>query len=84
MAALLSALDDHKDPRTALALRLMLACGLRRGEALGLQWQDLDLEAGTLTVTRAWARGGGSGRVTLPKTAMSARTVPIPHATLER
>lgn len=87
IAALLSALDQHKqhkDPRTALALRLMLACGLRRGEALGLQWQDLDLEAGTLTVTRAWARGGGPGRVTAPKTATSFRIVPIPHATLER
>ncbi|GIW32660.1 MAG: site-specific integrase [Meiothermus sp.] len=84
IAALLSALDDHKDPRTALALRLMLACGLRRGECLGLQWGDLDLEGGTLTVARAWARGGGPGRVTLPKTLTSARTVPIPHATLER
>jgi integrase len=84
IAALLSALDQHPDPRTALSLRLMLACGLRRGECLGLQWQDLDLEEGVLTVARAWARGGGPGRVTLPKTAMSARTVPIPHATLER
>lgn len=36
VTALLAALDAHKDRRTALALRLMLACGLRRGEALGL------------------------------------------------
>lgn len=84
IAALLSALDQHKDPRTALALRLMLACGLRRGECLGLQWQDLDLEAGTLSVTRAWTDDGKRGVLTLPKTLTSARTVPIPHATLER
>lgn len=84
IAALLSALDQHKDPRTALALRLMLACGLRRGEALGLQWGDLDLEAGTLTVTRAWTDDGKRGVLTLPKTLTSTRTVPIPHATLER
>jgi integrase len=82
--ALLTALDVHPDPRTALALRLMLACGLRRGEALGLQWQDIDLESGLLTVRRVWTEGGGKQRVSEPKTAGSARTVPIPAATLER
>lgn len=80
MQALLAALDSHKDPRTALALRLMLACGLRLGEALGLQWGDLDFEAGTLTVCRAYS----AYRLTGPKTPTSARTVPIPHATLMR
>lgn len=84
VAALLAALDQHKDLRTALALRLMLACGLRRGEALGLQWQDLDLGAGTLTVARAWTDDGKRGVLTLPKTHTSGRTVPIPHATRER
>lgn len=84
IAALLSALDQYKDPRIALALRLMLACGLRRGEALGLQWGDLDLEGGELTVRRAWAYDGKAGRVTSPKTPTSTRTLPIPHATLKR
>jgi integrase len=79
-AALLAALDSHKDPRTALALRLMLNLGLRVGEALGLQWGDVDLEAGVLTIRRAYS----AYRITGPKTASSARTVPIPHATLER
>jgi integrase len=84
IAALLAALDSHKDPRTAMALRLMLACGLRRGEALGLQWQDVDLEAGVLTIRRAWTDDGKTGVVTLPKTGTSHRTLPIPHSTLER
>ncbi len=79
-AALLAALDSHPDPRTALALRLMLNLGLRVGEGLGLQWQDVDLEAGTLTIRRAYS----AYRITEPKTASSARTVPIPHSTLER
>jgi len=82
--ALLAALDGHKDPRAALSLRLMLACGLRRGEALGLQWQDLDLQKGSLTIHRAWTAGGKTGRLTAPKTRTSARTVPLPGATLER
>lgn len=81
--ALLTALDAHPDQRTALALRLMLACGLRRGEALGLQWQDIGLEAGLLTVRRVWTSNSG-GSLSQPKTAGSARTVPIPAATLER
>ncbi len=84
LQALLTAFDQHPDPRTALALRLMLACGLRRGECLGLQWQDLDLEAGTLSIRRAWTDNGKSGMLTLPKTVTSERTVPIPHSTLER
>ena len=80
IAALLAALDSHKDPRTAMALRLMLACGLRLGEALGLQWDDIDLEAGVLTIRRAYS----AYRITGPKTSSSARNVPIPHTTLER
>jgi integrase len=27
-------------------------CGLREGELLGLRWDDVDLEAGTLAVRR--------------------------------
>ncbi|GIW28195.1 MAG: site-specific integrase [Meiothermus sp.] len=79
-AALLTALDTYKDERIALSLRLMLNLGLRVGECLGLQWQDLDLEAGTLTIRRAWS----DGRLTEPKTPSSRRTLPVPHSTLER
>lgn len=33
-------------------LLLDLSTGLRRGELLALQWSDLDLDAGTLSVTK--------------------------------
>jgi hypothetical protein len=33
-----------------LAIRLLLLIGARRGE-LGLRWQDLDLETGTLNLS---------------------------------
>ena len=82
--ALLEALDRHPDPRTGLALHLMLACGLRKGEALGLQWEDLDLEEGLLTVRRAWVAVGGRGAISDPKTPNAYRTLPIPHSTLVR
>lgn len=79
-AALLAALDSHKDLRTAVALRLMLSCGLRLGECLGLQWADIDFADETLTVRRSYS----AYRITGPKTAGSARTIPIPRTTLER
>jgi integrase len=81
---LLAALDTHSDKRTAMLLRLILACGLRKGEAMGLRWQDIDLEAGLLSIRQVWAAGPHGGRLTTPKTAGSKRTVPIPLATLKR
>ncbi|APD09723.1 tyrosine-type recombinase/integrase [Thermus brockianus] len=80
---LLAALDEHPSP-LAIALRLMLTCGLRRGEALGLRWEDVDLEEGVLHVRRAWAKVGGKGVVSEPKTSSGYRAVPIPPTTLER
>lgn len=79
-AALLATLDQHKDPRTALSLRLMLNMGLRVGECLGLKWQDINLEEGTLTVRRTYSHGRESD----PKTPSSVRALPIPYSTLER
>lgn len=54
--AFLKALEAH--PLEAL-FTVGLACGLRAGEALGLQWSDCDLEHGTLRIRRALQRFGG-------------------------
>lgn len=43
-----------KDPHPA-RWTLALAFGLRQGEVLGLQWRDVDLDAGTLAVRRSLA-----------------------------
>ena len=43
--------------------------GARRGEALGLQWPDIDLERGEITIRRARVRG----RECTPKTGRSRR-----------
>lgn len=60
----------------AFVLSLML--GLRRGELLGLQWQDIDLKAGTLTVRRQLQRVGGDLVITDTKTAGSVRRLYLP------
>jgi integrase len=58
---------------------IALALGLRQGEALGLQWKDLDLETGTLTVRRALQRLKGQGLIFVePKSQAGRRTVALP------
>jgi integrase len=41
------------------SIAIALGCGLRLGEALGLQWADVDLELGTLRVRQQLQRSGG-------------------------
>lgn len=61
----------------AAAWRLSLS-GLRRSEALGLRWSDVDLDAGTVTISRGRVALDGS-RTTVddPKSSASWRTVPV-------
>jgi integrase len=60
-----------------------LAVGLRRGEALGLAWPDIDFENGTLTVRRTLNRVNGKLRFDTPKTKGSRRTIPLPPFALK-
>ena len=71
------------DPREQL-YAVTLALGLRQSEALGLQWPDLDLDGGTLTVARTLQREAGAYRFEAPKTERSRRTVPLPAPLVER
>lgn len=79
---------DQEQARTLLeALRgnrlealyaVALALGLRKGEALGLKWGDVDLVEGTITVRRAVYRAGGKLQLMDVKTKKSRRTVALP------
>ncbi|MGI0129106.1 MAG: tyrosine-type recombinase/integrase [Thermoplasmata archaeon] len=66
-----------------------LAVGLRQGEGLGLRWSDIDLERGTLRISRAlqWIRPQGQPHAvpTLvePKSRTSRRAVELPAVALE-
>ena len=63
---------------------LALAVGLRQGEALGLHWKDVDLEAGILRVRVALQRVEGRGlQIVEPKTARSRRTIVLPPQVVE-
>lgn len=79
MPALLAAIDQscHRVP-----LLTILATGLRRGEVLGLKWQDLDANARTLAVRRSICRVGGRNIVKSTKTGKS-RVIKIPAVLVE-
>jgi integrase len=55
--------------------------GLRRGELLGLRWEDLDLDKGTLTVAQTVQRVSGRLLVDQAKSEASEATVPLPRIT---
>jgi integrase len=73
-------LDAALDTRNAARWSVALSLGLRQGEALGLRWSDLDLDAGTLTVRRALQRQRDKGLVFVePKSRAGRRTIVLPR-----
>lgn len=72
-------LDAAKDLRYYVAVVVMAATGLRRGEVAGLLWTDLDLDKGELMVRHTLSRVDGALALTEPKTDRSRRRVPL-HA----
>ena len=64
---------------------VLLGTGLRPGEALALQWGDLDLDAARLSVRRTLPRRRQGDPVAFedPKTKRSSRTVPLPSTVVQ-
>jgi integrase len=56
---------------------LALMTGMRRGELLGLRWEDLNLETARLSVRHGLVETEGKLVLAEPKTAYSRRTVPL-------
>ncbi len=56
---------------------LTLTTGMRRGEILGLRWQDIDLHAGALQVRQTIGRVGSALLAGTPKTPSSRRAITI-------
>lgn len=57
-----------------------IGTGMRQGELLGLRWQDVDLDAGTITVRHTLERG--SRVLAEPKTERARRTLSLPSGVL--
>ena len=77
-----SFLREAKDSGVFELYYLELATGLRRGELLGLKWEDIDLEHGDLRVRRQIARINGRVVEAPLKTKNAYRTLPLAEDTI--
>lgn len=73
----LTFLEAARTDRLYTAFVRAIALGLRRGEILGLQWRDVDLDRRTLTVRTTLNRGGNALYLDTTKNRRS-RVIPIP------
>lgn len=69
-------LTARRDPLYA-AFMLAIGLGLRRGELVGLRWQDIDLDGRTLRVRKQWQRVRGEYYEADTKNRRK-RTLPLP------
>ena len=67
-----------QDDRLYALWAVALGVGLRKGEALGLRWSDVDMKAGRLHVRQSVQRQAGGLVFVEPKTHRSRRTAPLP------
>ena len=74
---LLALLQDEKIEWRA-PLTFDLFSGMRRGELLGLRWEDVDLDAQTINVRQTYVHVPGMGNITdTPKTEKSKRPIKL-------
>ena len=77
-------LETARGYRIEGLLTVALATGMRRGELLGLTWQDVNPEQRTLQVQRTVNRIGRRGFVVgEPKTATSRRQITLPPSVID-
>jgi integrase len=76
-------LEELSGHRNEALYALMLSVGLRRGEALGLRWDDLNETAGIIHVRRQLKRETTGLVVADTKTARSRRAINLPGPMLK-
>jgi len=76
-------LDSVKDERLSPLRHTIAMTGMRRGEAIGLRWSDVDLEGGRLSARRALIPDGRDVVVSEPKTVKGRRVIAIDPGTVE-
>lgn len=74
---------DRRDP-FLLAWQLGMVCGLRRGEILGIKYQDIDFDRLQLHVCRQRVPRNGKLIEAPPKSRTSVRDIPISSAMAEQ
>jgi len=70
------------DPMQRALWYLIATTGLRRGEACGLQWPDIDLKEASITVRRARVLAGNTVVESPPKTRRGRRIIAVDATTI--
>ncbi len=71
----LTMLDGYSDFNTMI--KLLLYTGMRSGELLGLQWEDIDFNTKTIHIWHTLSDVGGKHFLTTPKTKNSKRYISL-------
>ena len=74
IAALVQALNDHSEPMSVNAIKLLMLTGARRGEVLGATWAMFDLDNGIWTKPSAHTKQRRLHRVPLSGPALRLLT----------
>ncbi len=76
--------QNNFDYRWFAFFRLLAYTGVRRGEALALEWSDIDFKNKTLSVSKTLTIGSGNKQIIQsPKTSASHGTVALDSKTIE-
>jgi integrase len=75
--------EAAKGDRFETLYTLAVSTGMRQGELLGLKWEDVDLDRGTVQIRRTLSTANGEGfEFGVPKTAKSRRSIKLPTIAL--
>lgn len=76
-------LDGTRDHWLGPLWALLAYSGCRLGEALALEWADIDLTTGRVVVSKTIQRIGGEWVVTEPKTKAGVRVITLPAEAID-
>ena len=77
-------LDFARGTEMELIIDLELCMGMRRGELLGFQWQDIDWDKNQIHIIRSRVAVDGKSVVKQPKTESGTRTVDVPEILMKK
>lgn len=70
------------DERVRWVTELLLATGMRVGEAMALRWKDIDFQSGRVKITGTLVENGALARQGYPKTESSTGSLALPEKTV--
>lgn len=80
----LKSAKSYGNPQAFTFFRVLAFTGMRKGEVLALQWQDIDFKKNTIAINRTLAKvKNGNLDTQPPKTNSSVRTIPIDAKTIK-